>query len=147
MEFLLNLPPRVFERVAGFRNMYSGGISPIPDYETEDTPCLLDGWTVEDALRIIGLCAMLNSLNERDRGVALDAIMLANTRYYHVLKHEYYVKFFTGVIDAAEPPDRDPIILTFSLTGYGWHATAIPRYRVNTDAALAAFREALKQPG
>lgn len=89
MEFLLNLPPRVFAQIAGFRNMYSGYISPIPDYETEDTPSLQDGWTVEDAHRLYDLCALLDGLDERDRGVALNAVFIANQRYYNVLKHEY----------------------------------------------------------
>lgn len=89
MEFLLDLPHRVFERIAGFRNMYSGYLSPIPDYETEDTPTLRDGWTVEDALRIHDLCEMLSALDEHDRSVALSAVFLTNPRFFHVLKHEY----------------------------------------------------------
>ena len=89
MEFLLYLPHRVFERIAGFRNMYSGNLCPIPDFETEATPSLKDGWSVEDALRIHDLCAMLGALDERDRGVALNAVFLANQRFFHVLKYEY----------------------------------------------------------
>ena len=89
MEFLFDLPQRVFEQIAGFRNLYSGEFSPIQDYETENTPSLRDGWSVEDALRIFDLCAMLDRLNEHDRNIALDAVMIANSRYFHVLKHEY----------------------------------------------------------
>lgn len=89
MDFLLDLPPRVFAQIAGFRNLYSGYLSPIPDYETEDQPSLQDGWTVEDAIRLHDLCVLLGALNERDRGIALDAVLLANSRLYNVLKHEY----------------------------------------------------------
>ena len=89
MEFLLFLPPKVFRQIAGFRNMYSGYISPIPDYETEEHPSLQDGWSVEDAIRLHDLCAMLNALPERERSAALNAIYIANPRYYSVLKHEY----------------------------------------------------------
>ena len=89
MEFLNELPPRVFEQIAGFRNLYTGTLWPIADYETENTPSLRDGWSVVDALRIYDLCAMLDRLGERDRSIALDAVMLANSRYYSVLKHEY----------------------------------------------------------
>ena len=89
MEFLHKLPRRVFEHIAGYRSMNSDEWWPVLGFETEAAPSLKDGWTVEDALRIIGLCAMLNSLNERDRGVVLDAVALANPRYYSVLSSEY----------------------------------------------------------
>lgn len=90
MDFLLNLPPRVFARIAGFRNLFSNTIWPIPDYETEDTPSLQDGWTIEDAHRIHDLCVLLSGFdNERDRNIALNAIFIANNRFYDVLKDEF----------------------------------------------------------
>ncbi len=89
MEFLLDLPQRVFAQVAGFRNLYSGDLCPIPDYETEGQPSLRDGWTVEDALRLYDLCVLLGGLNERDRNIALSAVFLTNPRFFRVLTHEY----------------------------------------------------------
>ena len=89
MEFLLDLPNRVFLQIAGYKNMYSGALCPIPDYETEDQPSLQDGWSVEDALRLHDLCALLSALNERERDIALNAVFLSNPRFFSVLKHEY----------------------------------------------------------
>ena len=88
-QILLALPNRIFAQVAGFRNMYSGELSPIPDYETEETPSLRNGWKEEDVLRIFNLCTLLNNLEGRDRGIALNAVYVANPRFYHVLKHEF----------------------------------------------------------
>lgn len=88
-QILLALPDRVFEQVAGFRNMYSGELSPIQDYETEETPSLRNGWKEEDVLRIFNLYTLLNNLEGRDRNIALKAVFVTNPRFYHVLKHEF----------------------------------------------------------
>lgn len=88
-QILFALPDRIFAQVAGFRNMYSGELSPIPDYETEETPSLRSGWKEEDVLRIFNLYTLLNNLEGYERNIALKAVFVANPRFYHILKHEF----------------------------------------------------------
>lgn len=88
-QILLALPDRIFAQVAGFRDMYSGELSLNPDYDTEETPSLRNGWKEEDVLRIFKLYTLLNNLGEHDRNIALKAVFVANPRFYHVLKHEF----------------------------------------------------------
>ena len=88
-QILLALPDRIFAHVAGFRNMYSGELSPIPDYETEKIPSLRNGWKEEDVLSIFNLCTLLDAIEGYTRNIALKAVFVTNPRFYYVLKHEF----------------------------------------------------------
>ena len=99
-------------------------------------------YTIGDTLENEGITRVVLISDGDDVTIVMEDFMGKRS----VLDPQYYAKIFTVVVDAAEPPGRDPIILTFALNGYGWHVTATPRYGVNTDAALAAFLEALNHP-
>ena len=99
-------------------------------------------FTINDTFNNNGIVRVVLTSDGDDVTILMEDFMGKRS----VLDPLYYAKVFSGVVDAAEPPDRDPIILTFALNGYGWHVTATPRYGVNTDAALAAFLEALNHP-